>query len=51
MGEDYPKNQWEFEQRFRSEADCVDYLIKLRWPGGFLDVVGINVGLVDARLA
>lgn len=35
MGEDYPKNLWEFERRFRTEADCVEYLIKLRWPAGF----------------
>lgn len=35
MAEDYPKNLWEFERRFRTEADCVEYLIALRWPGGF----------------
>lgn len=36
MAGDYPKNLWEFESRFKTEADCVAYLIKLRWPGGFV---------------
>lgn len=36
VGEDYPRNQCEFEQRFRTETDCVDYLVRLHWPGGFL---------------
>lgn len=36
MGEDYPKNQLEFERWFRTEADCINYLIKLRWPNGFI---------------
>jgi len=35
MGEDDPKNLWEFERRFLTEADGVEYLIKLRWPAGF----------------
>jgi transposase-like protein len=34
--EDYPKDLWDFEERFKSESDCVDYLLKLRWPGGFV---------------
>ena len=36
MGEVYPKNQWEFEQQFRTETGCVEYLVKLRWPAGFV---------------
>lgn len=36
MGEDYPKNLWDFESRFKTDADCVEYLIKLRWPNGFV---------------
>jgi transposase-like protein len=33
--EDYPETLLEFEQRFASEEACRDYLLKLRWPGGF----------------
>ncbi len=33
--EDYPQNLVEFRERFASEAACLDYLIKLRWPEGF----------------
>lgn len=36
VGEAYPKNQWEFEQWFRTETDCVEYLVKMRWPDGFV---------------
>ena len=36
MEEDYPKSQREFESRFTAEAACIDYLTKLRWPGGFV---------------
>ena len=32
---DYPRNLAEFEARFSSEAACREYLVKLRWPGGF----------------
>ena len=35
MVEDYPKSQEEFENRFSNEKACLDYLTKLRWPGGF----------------
>lgn len=35
MIEDYPENQIEFEQRFGTEDDCRQYLIRLRWPEGF----------------
>lgn len=33
--EDYPKTLLEFEQRFRTEEACIEYLFKLRWPEGF----------------
>jgi len=36
MEEDYPRNLLEFEERFSSEARCVEYLRALRWPGGFV---------------
>jgi transposase-like protein len=35
-GEDYPKSQDEFESRFQTEDDCLEYLYKLRWPDGFV---------------
>lgn len=31
----YPADQMEFEERFKSEQDCIDYLKSLRWPNGF----------------
>ena len=34
--EDYPRTQLEFEDRFRTEADCRAYLVALRWPQGFV---------------
>jgi transposase-like protein len=34
--EDYPKNLQEFDARFRTEEDCRAYLVKLRWPDGFV---------------
>lgn len=34
--EDYPRNQAEFERRFRTEAACEAYLLRLRWPDGFV---------------
>jgi len=33
--EDYPKTLLEFEDRFRTEAACRAYLVRLRWPNGF----------------
>jgi Transposase zinc-ribbon domain/ISXO2-like transposase domain len=33
--EDYPRNLGEFEARFSTEAACREYLVRLRWPGGF----------------
>jgi transposase-like protein len=32
----YPANQMEFEEMFRTEQDCIDYLTSLRWPLGFV---------------
>jgi transposase-like protein len=34
--EDYPRNLMEFESRFKSQRDCVDYLFALRWPDGLV---------------
>lgn len=31
----YPANQMEFEEMFKTEQDCIDYLIAVRWPKGF----------------
>ena len=32
----YPKSLGEFQAWFRTDADCLDYLEWLRWPGGFV---------------
>ena len=34
--EDYPRNLAEFEAWFVSEEACRDYLLRLRWPNGFV---------------
>ena len=31
----YPKNMSEFQDRFRTEEDCLAYLERIRWPDGF----------------
>jgi len=31
----YPGNQMEFEDMFRTDQDCIEYLTKVRWPHGF----------------
>lgn len=31
----HPKTLMEFERWFRTEEDCRQYLVRLRWPGGF----------------
>ena len=36
IDEDYPRSQNEFELRFQTEAACLAYLAKLRWPEGFI---------------
>lgn len=33
---DYPRTGLELEDRFRTEADCLGYLARLRWPEGFV---------------
>ncbi len=32
----YPRSAGEFQAWFRTDADCLDYLEWLRWPGGFV---------------
>jgi transposase-like protein len=34
--EDYPRDLMDFEARFSTEAECRAYLMKLRWPQGFI---------------
>ncbi len=36
MKEDYPRNLVELEARFSTEEACREYLLKLRWPEGFV---------------
>ena len=36
MGEDYPRNLPEFDARFATEEACREYLLKVRWPNGFV---------------
>lgn len=36
MEEDYPRNLPEFETRFSTDDACRAYLMKLRWPNGFV---------------
>jgi len=33
--QDYPKTLMEMEKRFTTQEECVEYLAKIRWPGGF----------------
>src|SRR5204863_402718 len=35
VGTHYPRSTGEFQAWFRSDADCLDYLDWVRWPGGF----------------
>ena len=34
-GEDYPGTFQEFDEWFKSEKDCLDFIAALRWPNGF----------------
>lgn len=34
--EDYPGSLAEFEKRFATDVACLEYLVKLRWPEGFV---------------
>jgi transposase-like protein len=36
MNPDYPKDLLDFEYRFRTDADCLEYVTVLRWPDGFV---------------
>jgi transposase-like protein len=36
MREDYPRTVLELEERFSTEDACRDYLLRLRWPDGFV---------------
>ena len=33
--EDYPRTVAEFEAQFSTEGGCREYLVRMRWPGGF----------------
>jgi len=46
-GAHYPRSLGEFQAWFRTDADCLDYLEWLRWPGGF---AGPDCGLGGWRL-
>src|SRR5213078_685389 len=35
VGIHYPRSTGEFQAWFRTDADCLDYLDWVRWPGGF----------------
>jgi len=35
-GSDYPRTLREFNAWFPDEEACLDYLVRLRWPGGFI---------------
>ena len=35
-GTDYPRTFHEMDQWFRTDADCRDYVRRLRWPTGFV---------------
>lgn len=34
--DDFPNNQVEFDERFKTEEACQAYLFRLRWPDGFM---------------
>ena len=44
-----PEVGWEFQAWFRTDADCMDYLDWLRWPGGHLPVLREWRGLAARR--
>ncbi len=33
---DFPKNVFEFQQQFSTEEACLDFMIRSRWPDGFI---------------
>jgi transposase-like protein len=36
IAEDFPESEIEFEQRFNNEQACQEYLVKMKWPNGFV---------------
>ena len=32
----YPANQIDFEMMFETEEQCLEYIIKIKWPDGFI---------------
>jgi len=49
-GVDYPRTMQEFDKWFPDEAACVAYLLRLRWPRGFIcPSCGIAKGWLTAR--
>ena len=36
VGADYPRTLAEFDEWFPDESACIEYIIKIRWPKGFL---------------
>ena len=50
VGTHYPRSTGEFQAWFRTDADCLDYLDWVRWPGGFtLPVLWSCRGLAARR--
>lgn len=43
-GAHYPRSLGEFQAWFRTDADCLDFLEWIRWPGGFVCPRCDNVG-------
>ncbi|NIA15739.1 MAG: hypothetical protein GWP08_16870 [Nitrospiraceae bacterium] len=35
-GRDYPRTLGEFDEWFWSESACIDFLLRVRWPRGFV---------------
>ena len=33
---EYPKTLMDFESQFDTEEGCIDYLVQVRWPEGFV---------------
>jgi transposase-like protein len=49
-GVDYPRTLGEFDKWFSSEAACVEFLMRVRWPAGFVcPGCGTRVGWRTAR--
>ena len=49
-GVDYPRTMQEFDEWFSDEAACAAYLLRLRWPGGFIcPSCGAAKGWLTAR--